>query len=134
MPYVSVAGVDIYYETHGSGEPILFAHGAGGNAAIWFEQVAALSESYQCIAFDHRTFARSPADPASISPVQFRDDALAILDALEPKTKREEARGPALSPSMEKLLGKVEKRTLQISKLGKRLEKIQQSKPETSET
>jgi len=83
MPYVKSAGVEIYYESQGDGDAILFAHGAGGNAGIWFEQVAAFSDRYRCIAFDHRTFARSPADPASITPVQFRDDALAILDALD---------------------------------------------------
>ncbi len=82
MPYVTSAGTDIYYESQGSGDAILFAHGAGGNAGIWFEQIAAFADSYQCIAFDHRTFARSPADPASITPAQFRDDALAVLDAV----------------------------------------------------
>lgn len=81
MPYAESAGARIYYETQGSGDAILFAHGAGGNAGIWFEQVAAFSDRYQCIAFDHRTFARSPADPETISPAQFRDDALAVLDA-----------------------------------------------------
>lgn len=83
MPYVTSAGVDVYYESQGEGDAILFAHGAGGNAGIWFEQMAAFSDRYRCIAFDHRTFARSPSDPASITPAQFRDDALAILDALD---------------------------------------------------
>ncbi len=81
MPYAESGGVKIYFESQGSGDAILFAHGAGGNAGIWFEQVAAFSDRYQCVAFDHRTFARSPADPATISPAQFRDDALAVLDA-----------------------------------------------------
>ena len=82
MPSVTSAGADIYYEDSGEGIPILFAHGAGGNAAIWFEQVAALSDRYRCVTFDHRLFARSPADPSTLSSEQFRDDALAILDAL----------------------------------------------------
>jgi 3-oxoadipate enol-lactonase len=81
MPYAESAGARIYFESQGAGDTILFAHGAGGNAGIWFEQVAAFADRYQCIAFDHRTFARSPADPETISPVQFRDDALAVLDA-----------------------------------------------------
>lgn len=83
MPTVQSGATDIYYESQGDGAAILFAHGAGGNAGIWFEQVAAFSPSYRCVTFDHRTFARSPADPATISPAQFRDDALAILDALQ---------------------------------------------------
>ena len=82
MATVVSGGVDIYFEEHGSGEAILFAHGAGGNAAIWFEQVAALAPRFRCVTFDHRMFARSPADPASISTEQFRDDALAIIDEL----------------------------------------------------
>jgi 3-oxoadipate enol-lactonase len=83
MPTVNSAGVEVYYEDYGSGIPIVFAHGAGGNAAIWFEQIAAFSDTYRCVAFDHRTFARSPADPATLSTTQFRDDLLAILDALD---------------------------------------------------
>jgi pimeloyl-ACP methyl ester carboxylesterase len=83
MPTVRSGDADIYYESQGEGEAILFAHGAGGNAGIWFEQVAAFAPTHRCITFDHRTFARSAADQASVNPVQFRDDALAILDALD---------------------------------------------------
>ena len=85
MPYVASAGVDVYYEVDGpqDGEPILFAHGAGGNAAIWYQQVVAFTAlGYRCVTFDHRTFARTAADPATCHPVQFRDDALAVLDAV----------------------------------------------------
>lgn len=82
MPTVHSGDADIYYEEHGAGEAILFAHGAGGNAAIWFEQIAAFSGDYRCISFDHRVFARSPADPNTISSTQLAQDALAILDVL----------------------------------------------------
>ena len=40
LPTVESSGTDIYYEVNGEGPAILFAHGAGGNAAIWFQQVA----------------------------------------------------------------------------------------------
>ena len=83
MATVRSGDAQIYYEQHGSGDAILFAHGAGGNAAIWFEQVAGFAGDHRCICFDHRVFARSPADPASISTPQLAADALAILDALE---------------------------------------------------
>lgn len=83
MPTVRSGDADIYYEERGEGETILFAHGAGGNAAIWFEQIAAFAPDFRCISFDHRVFARSPAAPESISSTQLAEDALAILDALE---------------------------------------------------
>ncbi|MEM7080866.1 MAG: alpha/beta hydrolase [Pseudomonadota bacterium] len=87
MPFLKLEDVDLYYESFGAGEPILFAHGAGGNAAIWFNQLAYFSKRYRCISFDHRGFARSrinaDGDPDHLRVQQFRDDALALLDHLD---------------------------------------------------
>lgn len=82
MPTLTTPGAEIYYETTGSGPALIFAHGAGGNAAIWFNQFAHFAPAYQCIAFDHRYFARSPSQ-GDITVHQFRDDLLAIMDALD---------------------------------------------------
>jgi pimeloyl-ACP methyl ester carboxylesterase len=85
MPFAEVndAGrTRIWFESQGEGPAILFAHGAGGNAAIWYQQVAFfVRQGFRCITFDHRTFARSPAPAATISTPQFRDDAVSVLDA-----------------------------------------------------
>ncbi len=85
MPFAQVNDADhtrIWFEVHGEGPAILFAHGAGGNAAIWYQQVPFfVQQGFQCITFDHRTFARSPAAATTISTPQFRDDALAVLAA-----------------------------------------------------
>ena len=83
MPTVNSNGTEIYYETEGNGPAIVFAHGAGGNAAIWFNQIAHFSGDYQCISFDHRCFARSPAEPETVTIPNFRDDLLHIMDALD---------------------------------------------------
>ena len=83
MPNLSRAGADIYYESVGEGPALVFAHGAGGNAAIWFNQLAYFAPNFQCVAFDHRCFARSPAPAETVTVHHFRDDLLAILDALE---------------------------------------------------
>lgn len=81
MATAQSAGAAIYYESSGEGPALLFAHGAGGNAAIWFQQTAHFAGRFNCIAFDHRGFARSPAPPSTLTAAQFRDDALAVLDA-----------------------------------------------------
>lgn len=81
MPILDRPGAQIYYETVGTGPALIFAHGAGGNAAIWFNQIAHFAPEYQCVAFDHRYFARSPSS-TPISVHQFRDDLLAIMDVL----------------------------------------------------
>jgi pimeloyl-ACP methyl ester carboxylesterase len=82
MAYVTSAGVDIYYEVHGSGpKTMMLAHGMGGNAAIWFNQVAHLRDRYKVIAFDHRYFARSGCSVDEFSIDLFADDAISIMDA-----------------------------------------------------
>ena len=82
MPIINRDKTEIYYESKGGGPALVFAHGAGGNAAIWFNQIAHFSEHFQCISFDHRSFGRSPLGSEPITVHQFRDDLLAILDEL----------------------------------------------------
>ncbi|MYE31158.1 MAG: alpha/beta hydrolase, partial [Chloroflexi bacterium] len=37
MPHLELAdGFRLYYERHGAGPPVVFAHGAGGNAMSWW--------------------------------------------------------------------------------------------------
>ncbi|MCB1692460.1 MAG: alpha/beta fold hydrolase [Pseudomonadales bacterium] len=82
MATVSSHGTSIYYEVHGEGDrTLVFAHGMGGNGAIWFNQVAHFSPDYRVIVFDHRYFGRSHCAVDDFRPAWFPDDALAILDA-----------------------------------------------------
>ena len=70
--------VDIYYESRGPADApcVIFAHGAGGNAASWWQQVPIFAEKYRVITFDHRAFARSVCSADQFSVLQFENDAL----------------------------------------------------------
>ena len=84
MPYVTNQGVKIYYQRYGEGQrTMVLAHGMGGNAAIWFNQVAEFVDDFQIVVFDHRHFGRSECAPEYFLPAEFPGDALAILDELE---------------------------------------------------
>lgn len=83
MPFLDTRDVPVYYETKGEGPALVFAHGAGGNAAIWFNQIAHFSDRYQVITFDHRCFGRTPVPDQTLSVHDFRDDLLALLDTLD---------------------------------------------------
>jgi 3-oxoadipate enol-lactonase len=37
MASVTVNGIDLYYEEHGAGPEVVFAHGAGGNHLSWWQ-------------------------------------------------------------------------------------------------
>jgi pimeloyl-ACP methyl ester carboxylesterase len=82
MPSFTTNGADMYYETHGSGPAIVFAHGAGGNHLSWFQQVVFFRERYTCVTFDHRGFGRS-LDPRPVEErPRFDEDLGALIDHL----------------------------------------------------
>ena len=54
MPFATINGADLFYESHGTGPAIVFAHGRGGNHLSWWRQVAAFQGEYRCITFDQR--------------------------------------------------------------------------------
>lgn len=73
----------IYYEVTGDGEPLVLSHGAGGNHAIWFEQVAFFSRRYKVITWDQRSFGNSTDHAGRHHPEAFAADLLALLDHLD---------------------------------------------------
>ena len=59
MATIKANGIEIYYEVHGEGPPLLLIMGLGANATAWWKQVPAFSEHYRVIAFDNRGAGRS---------------------------------------------------------------------------
>jgi pimeloyl-ACP methyl ester carboxylesterase len=81
MPYAANGNVNIYYECYGEGPPLVFAHGAGGNSACWWQQIPYFSKKYRVIVFDHRSFARSHCRAEEMGIQYFVDDVKAVLDS-----------------------------------------------------
>src|SRR6185503_12599078 len=69
MPYANNAGVKIYWEEHGEGEPLLLIMGLGYTMDMWNRTAPVLSESYRTITFDNRGVGRSdvPSGPYPIA-------------------------------------------------------------------
>ena len=63
MPTALINGVNIYYESHGSGPPLVFAYGLGGNTGEWAGQIPALSERFRFIIWDPRGHGQSESPP-----------------------------------------------------------------------
>lgn len=78
---LATAGAEIYWQAHGAGPAIVLAHGIGGNHAIWYRQLDALSRSNRVIIFDHRGFGLS-RDHDGRGRDAFVDDLVALLDHL----------------------------------------------------
>ena len=82
MAKARVNGIDLYYEVHGEGEPLVFISGLGGHVA----EVPYLAESYgrrfRFVAFDGRGCGRSDKPDGEYSIAGYADDAAALLDAI----------------------------------------------------
>jgi 3-oxoadipate enol-lactonase len=76
--FVEVVGEEHRYRT----TPLVLSHGAGGNHAIWFQQVAHFAADRMVVTWDHRGFGRSTDRADSSGPVVAADDLLAICDCL----------------------------------------------------
>jgi pimeloyl-ACP methyl ester carboxylesterase len=83
MSTATVDGIELYYEEHGQGDPLLLIMGLAADSRAWMFQLPAFSERYRTIVFDNRGVGRSskPAGPYSIH--QMADDTAQLLDALK---------------------------------------------------
>jgi pimeloyl-ACP methyl ester carboxylesterase len=73
---------NIQYWSVGDGPPLVFAHGLGGNALSWWQQMPHFMRRYRCIAFSHRGFAPSTVASGAPDPGDFADDLAALADRL----------------------------------------------------
>ena len=48
--YAHINGIELYYESYGSGEPLLMLHGNGGSIAAFREQIPFFEKYYRVIA------------------------------------------------------------------------------------
>ena len=82
MPKLNRDGVNIYYEVHGSGPPLLLTHGYSSTSDMWREQVEALSKHHKLVLWDMRGHGQSdyPSDPAAYSEALTVGDIAALLD------------------------------------------------------
>jgi 3-oxoadipate enol-lactonase len=82
VPYARVNGIELYYEEHGRGYPLVLAHGAGGNHLSWWQQVPFFSRHYRTITYDHRGWGLS-LDADDRGAEAFVQDLHGLLDHLE---------------------------------------------------
>lgn len=83
MPFAAINGFDFYYESHGTGPAVVFAHGRGGNHLSWWRQIPAFSKEFRCVTFDHREFGLSRNPPDQRGKNAYAEDLARLLDHLE---------------------------------------------------
>ena len=80
--YINTRGFHMYYETYGSGEPLLIIHGNGGSINNFTYQIPYFSQHYKVILADSRAQGKSVDNKDSLSYEMMTDDLNALLDTL----------------------------------------------------
>jgi non-heme chloroperoxidase len=89
MPYVNVGeensgSIDLYYEDHGTGQPVVLIHGYPLNGHSWERQEQALLEAgYRVIAYDRRGWGQSDKPTVGHDYDTFAADLNALLEDLD---------------------------------------------------
>src|SRR5437868_6100734 len=88
MSYVDVAkenstSIHLYYEDHGSGQPVILIHGYPLSSASWEKQVPALLDAgYRVIAYDRRGFGKSNQPTTGYNYDAFAEDLHQLISHL----------------------------------------------------
>ena len=82
MSRARVNGIDIYYELHGEGAPLVMIMGLRRNIEWWYRQIPVLGRHYQLLVFDNRGAGRSDKPEMEYSIRMFAEDTAALMDQL----------------------------------------------------
>jgi pimeloyl-ACP methyl ester carboxylesterase len=82
MPMIPLNGLDVFYETHGRGDPVLLVHGLGSSTEDWEPQVDALARDFTVVTYDVRGHGRTGKPRGAYSVTQFAADAAALISRL----------------------------------------------------
>jgi pimeloyl-ACP methyl ester carboxylesterase len=84
MAFAQVGDLRMFYESRGSGEPLLMIFGLGGDTTFWSPRLLEqLARDFRVIAFDNRGAGRTDKPDAPYSIELFADDTAGLLHALD---------------------------------------------------
>ena len=81
MPFAQINGIQLWYERAGSGPPLLFISGTGGDLRVRpnvFD--GPLGKRFDLLAYDQRGLGRTDKPDVPYSMAQYADDAAGLLD------------------------------------------------------
>jgi len=80
--YAEVNGVNLYYETHGAGRPMVLLHGGLGSGEMFGPTLPTLAEHHQVILPDLQGHGRTADIDRPLDPRLMADDIAALIDHL----------------------------------------------------
>ena len=82
MPYIKVNDIQMYYEIHGDGEPLVLIVGLGTDISEWDGIIHWLAQKYQVLAFDNRGAGRTDKPDTHYSIEMMANDTAGLMQTL----------------------------------------------------
>jgi 3-oxoadipate enol-lactonase len=82
MPKATANGIEIYYESHGEGRPLILISGIGYTNWQWHRMVPYLAGHFRVITFDNRGVGQTDKPHGPYSAHMLAADTVGLLDAL----------------------------------------------------
>ncbi len=82
MPKARANDIDIYYEVHGAGDPLVLISGLGYDHWMWHRMAPGLAEHFQVIVFDNRGVGKTDKPTGPYTAQMLADDAAGLMEAL----------------------------------------------------
>jgi pimeloyl-ACP methyl ester carboxylesterase len=82
MPRARVGALELFYETEGSGDPVLLLMGLGGDHHGWALQRRDLARGHRLVLLDNRDAGTSDEAPGPYALSDMAADALGVMDGL----------------------------------------------------
>src|SRR5438034_11188449 len=83
VPLIAVNGIELYYQSHGTGAPLLVLAGLGLDVSEMGTLTGPLAARFRVIAADNRGAGRSAKPPGPYSIEQMAADVAGLMDRLE---------------------------------------------------
>ncbi len=83
MPIIKVNDIDMYYEIHGAGEPLVLIAGLNSDHMLYRGILSQLAANYQVVVFDNRGVGQTSKPDIPYSIEMMADDTAGLLDVLD---------------------------------------------------
>lgn len=85
MPYVKLNDINIYYELHGEGPPLVMIHGLGASTRDWEYQIDFFKKQFKVLIFDLRGHGKTDKPDMAYSVDLFTSDTAALIRHIFPE-------------------------------------------------
>jgi pimeloyl-ACP methyl ester carboxylesterase len=83
MPTTQVGSHIVYYDEHGTGQPLLLIAGLGASRLSWRKQIEPLAQRYRVIAMDNRDVGNNALSSTGYTIADLANDAAGVIQNLQ---------------------------------------------------